>query len=248
MLVNFMSAARKRLEPANERPAHALQRMTRINIRRAYWNGKRTSIVAVLAAFAVLSGFASATLIQAPPAGKSPGAAQTANTSPPEQTDSSGIIINASELNPPENGKEVAAIAKKLPTIIIRPQKNVRRHSLPPTLEISDDDDRPARESSPNKQEQAATDASFAQAYARQGDTKEALRLQHLAVELDPANMLYRLALAILYDRADAKDGAAMLYKQVVLAYDARDASLPRDLDIENVRRRLLYLVSTGSR
>lgn len=199
-------------------------------------------IAALLAVFTVFLGLTIIGSMSNGPAEKRPVVAQTTNVptpkSAPKQEEPFDITINASELQPQEN------LADKIPVIVITPQKDARQHPLPPVLEVSVDEDQPENASGTG---QAAIQASTARTFAQQGDLKQALRLQHRAVELEPDNMLYRLDLAILYDRVGEKDGAVTLYQQVVQAYDAQDASLPHTLGIDDIRHRLDYLASTGS-
>jgi tetratricopeptide (TPR) repeat protein len=154
------------------------------------------------------------------------------------------ITINASELARPESENLETTGEENIPHIVISPQGDARQHPLPPVLEITVDEDN-ITPITPRHHQAAAT-ASEAKALARQGDIQRALRLQHRAVELEPDNMLYRLDLAVLYDRAGEKSGAIGLYRQVVNAYDSDDESLPEDFKIDDIRQRLAYLVSTG--
>jgi tetratricopeptide (TPR) repeat protein len=240
-----MSAVKKRHKPANDHYTYSSQRMPYVALPRPYWNRQRMGVVALLASFVLLLCLAVAANMQVAPAEKMPIAAQ--KISAPKATQAVepyDITINASELAPSENENGLATGAEAIPVIVIRPQGDARQHALPPVLEISVDEDE-AEQVSP--QRQAELKASAARVLARQGDVTQALRLQHRAVELAPSNMLYRLDLAILYDRAGERDGAVALYQQVVQAYDAQDTSLPHSLGIEDIRRRLGYLASRGS-
>jgi len=107
--------------------------------------------------------------------------------------------------------------------------------ALPPVLEIEVKDG-------------AASQAAAAQEFMSQGDMAQAMLYQRRAVELAPKNMLFRLKLAIMFDRASEREGAAMLYRQVVDAYERRDNTLPRKLDIDGIRARLAYLSPTAER
>jgi Flp pilus assembly protein TadD len=84
--------------------------------------------------------------------------------------------------------------------------------------------------------------AQAARQALRDGDLRRALHLHHRAAELAPENSLYRLDLAILYDRLGNAASAALLYRQVAQAYAAHDPTLPRDLDITTIQQRLAYL------
>lgn len=110
------------------------------------------------------------------------------------------------------------------------------------TLEVTVQD----KDSRPFKNDAGETSADAQAAVARrlvsQGQIEQAVRYQRRAVELEPHNMFYRLGLAILHDRLADKRGAAILYKQIVYAYDIHDKTLPVDVDIESIRRRLAYL------
>lgn len=94
----------------------------------------------------------------------------------------------------------------------------------------------------PGEEEQAEIQASTARKYFRLGKIKQAILFQRRAVELAPLDMTYRLALAIMHDHASDKKGAALLYRQVVKAYENQDDTLPPDVDIKAVRARLDYL------
>jgi len=78
------------------------------------------------------------------------------------------------------------------------------------------------------------------------GQTQKALRYERQALKFDPANMLYRLELAIMYDHISDKDNAVDLYLDVIEAYEKDDKTLPLDLDIESISRRMNYLVTAG--
>jgi len=78
------------------------------------------------------------------------------------------------------------------------------------------------------------------------GKTSKALRYERHALKLDPSNMLYRLELAIMYDHADEKDKAIDLYLDVIEAYENDDKTLPLDLDIDPIRRRMEFLVTAA--
>ena len=82
----------------------------------------------------------------------------------------------------------------------------------------------------------------LAQQALRQGHLKQALRFQHRAAELAPGNNFYRLKLAILYDRLGHRQGAAVLYQQVVLAYESHEDTLPSTVNIKEIKQRLDYL------
>ncbi len=107
------------------------------------------------------------------------------------------------------------------------------QNTLPPAFEVTVSDD-------------AGDYATVAQRMLRQGDVDQAVRYQRLAVARHPQNMFYRFELAVMHDRLSDKQGAAVLYRQVVRAYDNRDKTLPKKFDIEGVRRRLAYLESTA--
>jgi hypothetical protein len=107
--------------------------------------------------------------------------------------------------------------------------------ALPPVLEVEVKDGSEAH-------------ASVAQDYMRRGDMAAAIRYQHRAVELAPANMLLRLKLAIMYDRVSDREGAAMLYRQVIEAYGKHDKTLPRKFDVDGIRNRLSYLSPTAEK
>lgn len=234
-----MSVAKKRLQPAND---DAYAKMPCVSLPRPNWNPSKTGILVLLAGFALLFCLGVAANLQTPPVQKQLTAPPQASTAPtaPEPYD---ITINASELAPPPNENQLASGEEKIPTILIHPQANSRPHPLPPVLEITVDEDDAAPQPAP-EQNMAARKAEAAKTFARQGNLQQALRLQHRATELAPANMLYRLDLAILYDRLGEKAGAAALYRQVVDAHETKDETLPPGLAIENIRARLDYLVA----
>ncbi len=107
--------------------------------------------------------------------------------------------------------------------------------ALPPVLEIEVKDGAEAR-------------ALAAQDYMHRGEMAQAILYQRRAVQLAPANMLYRLKLAIMHDRVFDREGAALLYRQVVEAYEHHDKTLPRKLDIDSIRARLIYLSPTAEK
>ncbi|MFA5041239.1 MAG: hypothetical protein WC464_06375 [Bdellovibrionales bacterium] len=109
----------------------------------------------------------------------------------------------------------------------------IQQNALPPVLDVTVEDG-------------AGDYNATAQALMRQGDIKQAIEYQRLAVESRPFNMRYRLELAIMHDRLSDSVGASLLYKQVLQAYDNHDKTLPKKLDIESIRRRLAYLDPTA--
>ncbi|MFA4993914.1 MAG: tetratricopeptide repeat protein [Bdellovibrionales bacterium] len=112
---------------------------------------------------------------------------------------------------------------------------SLSQKTLPPVLEIK-------------VEEGVGAHVSVAQNFMRQGNIAQAIRYQRRAVEIAPLNMLYRLKLAIMYDSVSDREGAAILYRQVVEAYEKNDKTLPRNLDLENIRSRLAYLTSMAGR
>jgi tetratricopeptide (TPR) repeat protein len=142
------------------------------------------------------------------------------------------IMINASDVTPPSDDGGTAA-ENVLPTQVwaARPLP----HQAVVTVAANDAPD------------EAGVKAEKAQKLAHEGDVRAALAFQHRAADLSPKNMLYRLQLAILFDRVGDRKSAATLYRQVVDAYAAKDPTLPRALGMDGIRRRADYLMaSTG--
>jgi hypothetical protein len=151
-----------------------------------------------------------------------------------EKAEPSGIALSSDAPAPQEeSGQETPAISVT--------NLSLQQKALPPVLEVT------VREVK-SKTSQAKTEAAVAQNFMRKGDITKAMRFQRRAVELDPSNMLYRLGLAVMFDRvSDGKDASA-LYRQVVEAYDTRDETLPSKLDIDGIRDRLDYLSSMAQK
>lgn len=78
--------------------------------------------------------------------------------------------------------------------------------------------------------------------HAQMGDLPRAIRQMQLAASLAPENPLYKLNLAILYDRAGRRRDALPLY-QGVLAH-AGVATQPLPMALDDVRRRVAYLAA----
>lgn len=76
--------------------------------------------------------------------------------------------------------------------------------------------------------------------YAQQGDLAAAAQRLQLAAALAPENPVYKLNLAILYDRAGRAADAVAMYDQALRQATASSEPLPMALD--DVRRRLTYL------
>ncbi len=93
----------------------------------------------------------------------------------------------------------------------------------------------------------APAQEALAEALATQGDMGIAISPAHKAAQMQPNNILYRLDLAIMYDRAGRRAEAAGLYRQVLRAYDMMDAratALPASL--ADIRQRADYLEQSG--
>ena len=140
------------------------------------------------------------------------------------------ITLNTSEFTPDQ--KQTADIADQIPDAVVeaRPAPHkVLTSGM--TMTVSD-----------TPPEHAVSEAVGVARLTQEGDLRGALRLQHREAEREPANMLYQLTLAILYDHVGDRKDAATLYRQVAQAYDANDPSLPRTLNIRDIRSRADYL------
>ncbi|MDR3423473.1 MAG: hypothetical protein P4M13_00125 [Alphaproteobacteria bacterium] len=228
-----MPAAGKRRLPANDQPLHSLQTVSCVMLPRAFWSRQKIAGAAALAICAVILGLKMFSAL--PSRGQTLLAqAKPAAVSPPEQDKPYDIVLNASDLAPPDNG--LAQIAAKIPADALKPQSSKSQ----PVLEVKVEQSAPE----PDDEDQAEQQANAAQKFMRQGNIKQALNSQLHAVEGDPSDMLYRLDLAILYDKAGESRGAVALYRQVAQAYDEKDDTLPPDLGIDGIRKRLDYLAA----
>jgi hypothetical protein len=93
-----------------------------------------------------------------------------------------------------------------------------------------------------NDGQDAAQLARQAERLQHDGDARQAMVVMRRAAAQDPDNMMYRLRLAIMYDGAGDRDGAARLYHEVLRAYDDDSAVFPASVDIDAIRRRADYL------
>jgi hypothetical protein len=228
-----MPAVKKQYRrPANDASPRTSQRMSYVVPRRARWNGRKTAVAAVLAVFCIIFAIVLATNM--PVNGDKASVASVETLKNAEPFD---IMISASELSPSDQTAQV-----------LTSKASLNQQALPPVLEVTVADDSVVVSDHEDQEDQAEDKAEVAQKFMRQDDIKQALQFQHRAVELAPSNMLYRLDLAIMYDRAEDKDGAVTLYRQVVQAYENHDKTLPTDIAIENVRSRLEYLTSMAQR
>ena len=231
-----MYAVKKRRHPANDASVPGSFRLSWVSLPRSYWTGIRVFILLLLGAFLGLTGFL---LLRFEPETAKP----VVHIATPQQPKTFDITLSEAELAPSPPA-QVAALAKVLPPKVLQTKRDVAPPISPPALEVSVEADAKDATRQTTIHERAAFQDSLAQAFLQQDDLNQALRAQHQAAELDPANMFYRLELAILHDRAGDASGALQLYHQVVEAYDAQDASLPRDAGIGDIRRRLIYLES----
>ncbi len=78
--------------------------------------------------------------------------------------------------------------------------------------------------------------------HAQMGDLPRAIRQMQLAVSLAPESPVYKLNLAILYDRAGRRREALPLYQDVLVRSTDATQALPMALD--DVRRRVAYLAA----
>jgi Flp pilus assembly protein TadD len=89
---------------------------------------------------------------------------------------------------------------------------------------------------------QAFLQAAVAQGLSRSGKPDQALPYQYRAATLEPQNILYRHALAVLYDRTGHMAEARDLYQEVLQASTEGDThALPPDA-LNGVKARLDYL------
>ena len=220
-----MPLAQKHPKPANDRHLQSSQRMSYVSLARPRAKIRKAwAVVGVTSLVALLIGFVS--LSYAPKEKPAKSHAPLIVAKPPEPFD---IKINASALAP---DSAIAAIEPNLPAHVLDPKQSPA--SVNATFE------------EPPQQQPvadiAASQAQAAQQFLKQGDVKQALRSQHRAATLAPDNTLYRLDLAILYDRLGHSKNAAMLYQQLIQAYEAHDKTLPVTLDIKEIQQRLTYL------
>ncbi len=222
-----MTAVKRHRRPANDIRMHSSPRRTRGTLSRPYWNGKRIAVARVLGFFALILGAA----LSVP---------RPVSTSlAPEAVEPFDIMLTSSALAPPEN--------VVLPPDSAATESSLRKKGLPPVLDVTVEGDAEDQAEEEDQEDQAEYHAEAAQNFMRPNDITQALTFQHRAVELDPANMLYRLELAIMHDKAADQEGAAMLYRQVLQAYANHDESLPPKLGIDDIRRRFVYLTAKGS-
>ena len=223
-----MSVVKKHPLPANDPHLYAAQRLSCVTLTRPHRVDKKSLIGGSLLIVAVLLiGIA---VTKTPPK-------LSAIVLPPRQSEPFDIKLNASELAPED---EVAAIAANLPTHVLETPKAEAPQASPPAMEITVGES--GQQDLGQQQDDAAFQASSAQQALGQGNLKQALRFQHQAAVLAPDNNRYRLDLAILYDRLGHKKSAAVLYRQIVVAYEAHDLTLPHQLDINAIQQRLDYL------
>ncbi len=147
--------------------------------------------------------------------------------------------VSKEEVSEPRKAVTPKSPAKEAKTKAIKTDKAAAttkakaKEAAPPAEE--------AKAKAPDPAQQAEHQIELARQSMQSGDIKQAMIHQHRAVELDPANMLYRLNLGIMHDRAADKEGATTLYRQVIDAYERDDKSLPK-INIEDVRKRLDYV------
>lgn len=89
----------------------------------------------------------------------------------------------------------------------------------------------------------APAHASLAKLLANKGETSEASRYLQKALDIEPKNNVYRLSLAIFYDRMEQRDKALTLYNKA-LESRAADAGASLPLTWEAVEQRVNYLAS----
>ena len=86
----------------------------------------------------------------------------------------------------------------------------------------------------------AALAAQIAMTYAQLGDAANAANFMNVAATLDRANPVYRLNLAVLYDRMGETSAAVRSYERV-LQLAGVDATTPPN-SARTIRERLRYL------
>ena len=226
-----MPIVKKHPLPANDPHLHAAQRMSCVSLVRPSWTDNKSLIIAGVVALGAL--FVGVLVGGAMP--KRAGVVSPALAVAAKQVVPFDIKLNASALAPDRDA--VAAIETVLPAQAILSSK-----ALPPAMAITVDAYEPQQVDA--GQDEAAFQAQSARQALRQGDVKQALRFQSRASVLAPENSLYRLGLAVLYDRLGDTKNAAVLYQQVVAAYQAKDGTLPHTLNISDIQRRLDYLTA----
>jgi hypothetical protein len=216
-----MTAARKRRVPANDQRAKSAERMSCVRLPRSAWDAKKIASALVLGFFVLILGIV---------------VAASQKTIFGDETAS---IFNSSEpfdiklSSPPPELKNVSEQKVPKKQTIVFP---LNRNMMQPILNVTVED-------GVGGKDDAESQAKIALSLMNEGNLGQAIEHQHRAVELNPSDMRYRLELAVMHDRLSDKSGASALYRQVVQAYEVRDASLPQDLDIESVRSRLEYLI-----
>ncbi len=88
----------------------------------------------------------------------------------------------------------------------------------------------------------AAAQAALAKLEARRGYYEKAYNHLNNAIKIQPDNILYRLDLAVLYDRAGYRADAATLYRQVLRAAMNEDDPTHLSISLPTIRQRLAYL------
>ena len=89
-----------------------------------------------------------------------------------------------------------------------------------------------------------AAQAALANLLARRGFFQKAYPHLNRAAELAPQNLVYRLDLAVLYDRSGQSKEALTLYKQVIDAVDNNTDGKQLNLTTDAIRSRIEYLQS----
>jgi Flp pilus assembly protein TadD len=224
-----MTAVKKSRPPANDRrlPANpgGCQKMSYVALPRANTNVKKIAAGAVLCLFIVGVGLI---FVVSSQKASDKAIERKASELLAKQAEPYDIVLGASEQAPIE--------------VVQRP--NPVRKASHSSVEVTVEREEAGEGAEENKEAQAEDEAATARMLLRRNEITKALQLERHAVELDPSNALYRLELAIMYDRSDDSKSAAELYRNVVQAYDVHDKTLPAKLDIENIRSRLEYLNS----
>lgn len=241
-----MPVIRKLRPIANDKIPKGIEKIACVNVRHNFWTPKKIFTVAALSGLAAIIIGAICFLDAASgPKSINDVAAKTSLTRPVQnnahEAKPDSIAVNASDLIAPEAEQRIAAV---LPPAITGRKSAHSRRQASPAFQIEVADDVPAKTADLTGDDQAVHEDKMAQSLAESGDTGAALDLERRVTERAPRNALYRLHLAILYDRAGDKKKAVGFYRQVVEAYNAEDETLPPTIGIDNVRHRLAYLDS----
>ena len=247
-----MTTVKKRRSPANAPHSHSAQRESCEVLPCSYWRGERKAALAAFGIFALIFVAFVAIPHSTPSKEKvsvaEPQAKQLEpfdimlSTPEPALRDDVPMVAAKPSLKgkiqkPTLHQKEALPVPKKEASHILKKEAS-------PVLKAKVTDNSVNKDDAQDKEDQALHQAEAAQNSMRSGDIKQAIEFQHRAVEQDPSNMLYRLNLGIMHDRAADNSGAVTLYRQVIEAYAKHDKTLPPKVNIDDVRQRLDYLAT----